>query len=150
MNSIQLFVCDTNALISFFNELFETESVISWHGREIIQKAFEKHSSEVRISIPSIVFIEIYEKWALNEEFLAKFYYEALIPILDSPFFEIKPIEKEVLENIVKIHEHSCNLELNDMIILSSAMMLNCPLITSDSPISDFVKVHKVIPAIIN
>ena len=52
---------------------------------------------------------------------------------------EIKAIEREVLENMC-IGAELANHEVHDKLILASAMMLQCPLITSDEKVIKFVK----------
>ncbi len=94
--------------------------------------------------------MEIYEKWFISEEFARKFYYEVYIPIIGSPNIEIKPLEQEVIENLMRIRGSLSNHEINDKLILASAMMLNCPLITTDQDIITFVKENNVIPSIVN
>jgi hypothetical protein len=61
---------------------------------------------------------------------------------------EIKPLEKEVLLNFIRIEtiDSTINLENHDKQILASAMMLNCGLITSDRKIISYVSKNNVIP----
>ena len=129
MNLRKLYVIDTSAFISYFNNVFGESSQISRRARDIVSDALFTISGSVRLSIPSIVFVEIFEKWLRNEEFNAKFYYEIYKIILESPNIEIKPIELEVLENLLIIGGNLRNHDLHDKIILASAMMLECPLI---------------------
>lgn len=145
----KLYVADTNAIISYFKCAFGVSSTISEKGLKIIGYALDNSPNEVRLCIPSVVFVEIYEKWFTTEEFAKKVFYEVYQPILQSPNIEIKPIEDEVLENVIKIDGKMKEHEMNDKLILASAMMLNCPLITSDTVIIDYVKTHNIIPEII-
>ena len=41
--------------------------------------------TNTKISIPSVVFVEIFEIWLREEEFAKKFYYEVFVPIIQSP-----------------------------------------------------------------
>ena len=141
-----LYVSDTNALISYFSEVFEQEPVVSSKALSLIGSALSTSESEYKLSVPSVVFIEIYEKWCDEGERLAKIYWNVFRVLAESPNVEIKPIEREVLENLMQINLRH---EMHDKIILASAMMLDCPLITSDLTIIDYVEKNKVIPAII-
>ena len=147
---IKLFVSDTNALISYFHEVFKVRHNFSDKAMQIFDCALSTSNDKIKLSIPSVVFIEIFEKWFLTEEFVKKFFYEVFTPLIESPNIEIKPIEKEVLENLINIRGSLANHEINDKIILASAMMLNCPLITNDQSIIDYVNENSVIPSIIN
>jgi len=116
----------------------------------LIEDAFNTSAGEIKLSIPSIVLVEIFEKWLKNEEFRAKFYYEVFYLIKQSPNIEIKPIEREVLENLLKINGSLIKHDIHDKLILASAMMLNCPLITFDSYLIEYVNTNQVIPKILN
>ena len=141
-------VLDTNALISYFDSVFKQASRISDEALKLIRHAFQS-DSDVVLSIPSVVFIEIYDKWVLGDEFRAMFVSEVLELILQAPNIEIKPIDEEVLENFMYLDDPEVNLENHDRIILASAMMLQWPLITSDSKILKYAKRHRVIPSVI-
>jgi len=142
-------VIDTVALINFFHEIFEQGNQLSKEAYSIIQNAFD-YDNVVLLSIPSIAFIEIFEKWIDDEEFRAKVVAEVLEPIKRAPNIEIKPIDKEVLENFVLTFNSDISLENHDRIILASAAMLNWDLITIDSKIIEFVKKHQIINSIIS
>lgn len=144
------FVTDTGALISYFHRVFGVAAVLSPRACRIIQQALSSSPSDVRLSIPSVVFVEIFEKWLRHEEFAAKFHYEIFELFRQSPNIEVKPIEREVLENLLIIRGGLGNHDIHDKIILASAMMLYCPLITVDPAIIDYVNKHRVIPEIIS
>ena len=146
----KLYVIDTNSLIYYFDSVFCDGSNLSAKAHKLIAKAFESSDSEIKLSIPSVVFVEIFEKWLKSEEFARKFHYEVFELIDQSPNIEIKPIEQEVLENLECISGSLSNHDVHDKIILASAMMLNCPLITTDQAIIAYVAENKVIPAIVN
>jgi predicted nucleic acid-binding protein len=145
-----LYVIDTNALICYFAHVFNRPSTLSRRAHHIIAQALSTAPVEIKLSIPSVVFIEIFEKWVTNEEFAAKFHYEVFHQITASPNIEIKPIEREVLENLLKIGGSLEDHEIHDKIILASAMMLECSLITIDPAIVEYVNQTKVIPSVIN
>jgi len=141
-------VLDTTALISYFNSVFKQASQISDGALKLIRHAFQS-DSDVLLSIPSVVFIEVYDKWVLDDEFRAMFVSEVLEMVLQAPNIEIKPIDEEVLESFMHLGDPEVNLENHDRIILASAMMLQWPLITSDSKILKYTKRNRVIPSII-
>lgn len=142
-------VVDTTALISFFDTVFKRPSQISRDAIRMMQDAFQLNSN-VLLSIPSIVFVEIFDKWVVNDEFRAMFVSEVLELISQFPNIEIKSIDVEVLQLFITLDDPDVNLENHDKIILASAMMLQWPLITSDNRIAKYVRKHKVIPNVIN
>lgn len=141
-------VIDTTALISYFSTVFKQQPQISEDAIKLIQHAF-RSNSDILLSIPSIVFVEIFDKWVLDDEFRAMFVSEILELISQCPNIEIKSIDEEVLQMFISLSDSIVNLENHDKIILASAMTLQWPLITSDSKIVKYVKKYKVIPAII-
>lgn len=147
------FVIDTNALISYFSDIFNVPTHISSRGLLYISKAFQ-NDSEYLMTIPSIVFVEIFDKWfrgenAVGEEFRAKFISEIFNPIKFSPNVEIREIDLEVLENFLKLNDPDISLENRDRIVLASAVTLEAPLITSDSQIKKYVERYRNIPDLI-
>lgn len=143
-----IYVTDTNSIISYFHRIFGVRQILSLRARRIIEEALLSSPSEVKLSIPSVVFIEIFDKWFVKEEIARKLQYEFFEVIKKSPNIEVKPIEQEVLENILKIGNELSGHDMHDKIILASAIMLNCPLITTDGKIIDYIKKSKVIPYI--
>jgi predicted nucleic acid-binding protein len=113
-------------------------------------EAFRTSPTDIKLSIPAVVFVEVFEKWLISEEFASRFHYEVFAPISESPNIEVKPIDQEVLENLVRIGGALADHDMHDKIILASAMMLNCPLITTDHAIIAYVKKNPVIPFILN
>jgi predicted nucleic acid-binding protein len=145
-----LYIIDTNAIISYFDHVFEAPSTLSPQARSLMDAALSASAGEVKISIPSIVFVEIFEKWLDSEEMSAKFYYEAFALFELSPNIEIKPVEREVLENILQIRGSLANHEMHDKIIVACAMMLNCAIITTDTKIREYVEVSRLIPSVVS
>ncbi len=143
------YVIDTTSLISYFGDIFMKKPKISRDALRIIDRAFRDDFS-IKLSIPGIVFVEIFDKWFTDEENAAKIRSEIMSPIYDCPNIEVKPIEKEVLENLLKITDDSIKLDNHDKIILASSMMLQWPLITSDKRIIKYNKKYRVIPGIIS
>jgi len=139
------YVIDTNGLISFFAGVFEDilgsddSTLISKKARNAIQEAVFFSEGGVLLSVPSIVFVEIYEKWLRSEEFFRKFFYEVFIPLKQSPNVEIRAIDQEVLENLLDVDGCLAKHDLHDKIVVASAMTLACPIITVDHKIIEFV-----------
>ncbi|NES20345.1 MAG: hypothetical protein F6K41_15780 [Symploca sp. SIO3E6] len=148
------FVIDTMALISYFSLLFNEPSKISSRGLLYIDKVFQSDSNYL-MTIPSIVFVEIFDKWfrgftPTDEEFRAKFISEVFKPIKSCPNIEIRELDIEVLEQFLHLDDPYINLENRDKIVLASAVVLESPLITSDGKIKEYVEKYKnIIPAII-
>ena len=151
------YVIDTNGLISFFSEVFndapefDGSPSISQKVRNIIQEAIFPYEGWVLLSVPSIVFIEIYEKWLRSGEFFRKFFYEVFTPLKQSPNVEIREIDQEVLENLLTIDGCLAEHDLHDKIVVASAMTLECPIITFDQKIIEFVgNGEREIPKVFN
>ena len=149
ITNTRLFVPDTTAIISTFDNVFNAKSKISSKSMGLIRRAF-MNDPTIKLSIPSIVFVEIYEKWYArwSLEEIEKFKSEIFYPATRNPNIEIKPIEKEVLENFIEIDDDIVNLENHDKVILASAMMLYCPLITNDPKVIKYAGRTGVIPKI--
>jgi predicted nucleic acid-binding protein len=145
-----IYVTDTNALISYFHDVFGVNRDLSARTRRLVAEAFHAYPTDVKLSIPAVVFLEVFEKWFVSEEFAARFHYEVFAPIHESPNIEVKPIDQEVLENLARIEDDLRDEDMHDKIILASAMMLNCPLITTDEVIIKYVNTNPVIPFILN
>jgi len=145
---INLFVTDTVSLVSYFSKEFKDTQKLSKKARTIIDNALSIYPLRVKLSIPSVVFVEIYDKWFRNEETAKRLRYEVFDVITKSPNIEIKPIEEEVLENVLKIGDELDRHDMHDKIILASAIMLNCPIITVDTKIIGYLKKHPIIPYI--
>lgn len=151
------YVIDTNGLISFFSEVFgdapefDGAPLISQKARKALQEALSPSEGRVLLSVPSIVFIEIYEKWLRSEEFLRKFFYEVFTPLKQSPNVEIRAIDQEVLENLLTVDGCLAKHDLHDKIVVASAMTLECPIITVDPKIIEFVgNGERKIPKVFN
>ncbi|WP_417386017.1 hypothetical protein [Gimesia sp.] len=94
------------------------------------------------------MFVEIYEKWLTEEEVNREFYYEVYQRINNSPNIEIKPVDREVVENVAGLKDNLLNHDMHDKIIFASAMTLECPLISCDRELIKYNSIHKVIPRI--
>ena len=144
-----LYVIDTNGIIGYFEHVFHAPSNLSVRAKDLIARAFTT-PAEINLSIPSIVFVEIFEKWLLSEDMVYKFHYEVFDLVERSPNIEIKPVEQEVLENLLNIGGILADHEIHDKIIVASAMMLNCSIITTDPKIREYVESNGGMPAVIS
>jgi hypothetical protein len=150
----QRYVIDTTSLISYFSNLFGRGSRISDRSISLIDKAFRFEDSAILV-IPSIVFVEIFDKWfrgiqPADQEFKERFKIEVLYRIRLANNIEIRELDKEVLEAFLLLDDPNINLENHDKIILASAIVLNAPLITSDSNVISFIKRYQVIPDVLS
>jgi PIN domain nuclease of toxin-antitoxin system len=59
-------------------------------------------------------------------------------------------IDKEILEKLIHINGQLQHHDLHDKIILASAMVLSCKLITNDPKIIGYIDQTQVIPEAIN
>jgi len=82
--------------------MFGQEDKISTYARHLITRALSKDSS-ILISIPSVVFLELYDKWINNEEFARKFYYNIFIPIINAENIEIRSIDREIITHMLEL-----------------------------------------------
>lgn len=152
----KLYVIDTCALISFFYHVFvfaqgyEGSPQLSKRTNNLIAEAIYSEWTQVRLSIPTVVFVEIFEKWFHSEEFCRLFFYEIFSLLKRSENIEICPIDREVLENVIQIGGPLKRRDLHDRLILASAIALSVPLITTDEEITNYVNVTQVIPHILN
>ena len=152
----KLYVIDTCCLIAFFDEIFqfapnyEGSQELSSKTKTIITQAIFSETTDIRLSIPSIVFIEIYEKWLRSEEFSRRFFYEVFSVLKQSDNIEIRPIDREVLEALIDIDGILKNHDLHDKIVLASAIILESFLITTDTDVIDYVFERKPIPGVLN
>lgn len=146
-----IYVVDTNALISYFSEMFPGADVsISASSLEIIDSAF-KNNNEIKLIIPACVFIEIFIKWFKSDEIASKIISEVYIRIKEKENIEIQPLDKEILENYIRIKdiESDHNFDGHDKQVFASAMTMNCSLITSDQRLIRYNKRKKMIPEIL-
>ena len=142
------FVIDTTSLISTFDKVFEKPPRISGSSIALIRKTLLNYEDSPKMIIPSIVIIEIYDKWIRTEEFRVKFNSEVYFQLNNSLHTEIKPIESEIVEILLILRRKGCTFDIHDRMVLATAMLHNCPLITSDAKIISFVQATKVIPLI--
>lgn len=127
-----LYLLDTTAFINYFDFFFKKGNKLNSQINKDINICFNKYNYKHRISIPSVVFIEVYDNFLKSQEKRAEFYNTVFHPLKENEMIEIKPIEKGVLEEFTKI---PYRLEMHDKIIYSSAKEINATLITNDPSI---------------
>lgn len=146
------FIIDTVGIISYFHDIFDVSSRLSYRAMKIIDDALSYRNSI--LIVPSVVFVEIFDKWftggsATADEFQARCRFEILERLRSLPNVEIRGVDAEVLHTYTRLHDIANELENRDRLILATAIVLDSPLITVDSQITRFVNVHNVIPEII-
>jgi hypothetical protein len=146
----KLFVTDTNSIISYFNDVFEEVPILSKKATNVIHQAFKDSDSDIRLSIPSVVFIEIFEGWFQTEEFARRFHYEVALTIEQASNVEIRGLDREVLEKLLEIGGSLASHDINDKLILASAIALQCPLISTDTSIIKYVAETGAIPDVLS
>ena len=148
----ELYVIDTCALIAFFDDVFkhavgyDGSPALSNQVTKIIAEAINSGGTHIRLSIPSVVFIEIYEKWLITEEFCRMFFFEVFNPLRQSPNVEIRSTDREVLERLLSIGSPLEGHDLHDRLILASAIALESPLITTDEDVTEYIIKSGVVP----
>ncbi|MFE3868003.1 PIN domain-containing protein [Flavobacterium sp. LS2P90] len=148
----EIYVIDTNAIISYFADIFVGSDIsISGTSLEIIDSAF-KNNNEIKLIIPACVFIEIFIKWFKNEEVASKIISEVYLRIKEKDNMEIQPLDREILENYIKIKdiELDHNFDGHDKQVFASAMTMECKLITSDRRLIRYNKRKNMIPGILS
>ena len=147
------YVLDSTALISCFPAIFDSPSKISDRSASIIHKAIAFDDSAILI-IPSVVFVEIYDKWfrgnnSQDDEFREKFKAEIYHPIQTASNIEIRELDIEVLEMFLQLDDPHVNLENHDKIVLATSSVLQAALITSDRKIIRYNNRYQVAPNIL-
>jgi len=151
----ELYVIDTCVLISFFGDVFthakgyERSPLLTTRTKGAISEAVYSRHTRVRLSIPSVVFVEIYEKWLRSREFCRRFFYEVFAPLRESPNVEIRAIDREVLGNLLKIGGRLARHDLHDRLVLACAMSLDAPLFTTDEEVTKYVEESGAIPGVL-
>lgn len=131
----KLIVADTSAIISYFSEVFGQSMRLSKGSLKFIESSLEDVSS-IRMSIPSVVLVEIFEKWVTSEEKQAQIRALVLEPLMSAPNIEIRPIDLEIIEELIRLRNIEPTLDNHDMIIFASAKTLNAALITLDNKLT--------------
>ena len=142
--SMGRYVLDTSGLIAYFDEIFPKSKRLSEHANSLISEALYSRGTPIRLTVPSIAFVEVFEKWLTTEEILRRFYYEAYLPIEESPNIEVRGIDEEILHALISIGEPLDHHEIHDKLIVACAVVLDCHLITSDEAVAAYVDSHNL------
>lgn len=135
----KLFVIDTVGFINYFNIFFGEESRMSLSTRKIIDNCFSYDYPQFKLSIPSVVFIEVFEKFLKGREIVVRFQYDIMEMIKRSSDIEVKSIDKELLTIFCSLNDDIQKLEYHDKIITASAYQLRAPIITCDMKICNYI-----------
>jgi hypothetical protein len=142
------YVIDTCCLIDYHHDIFRQPRRLSIRSRRLLHEAFTG-SSGVLLSIPSVCFVEIFEKWFQDDELGHRFYSEVFQPIVDNEHVEIRSIDREVMDNLSRLDGNMIGHDLHDKIVLACAMTLDSPLMTIDEDLIAYVQATNVIPAVL-
>lgn len=140
------YVLDANALIAYFGDVIRSSPKcrdthdISLDAKRTIEQALVSETTDVRLTVPSVAFVEVYKNCLTNEELVRGFYYEVFVRLAQSPNVEIRALDREVLENLVAIGDNLLRHELHDKLIVATARVLKATLITTDSAIQRYAR----------
>jgi predicted nucleic acid-binding protein len=135
---IHYYVFDTVGFINYHCDFFNEPSRLSRKVISDVEKCLSSDFFEYKLIIPSIVFVEIFEKKLRNDELAAKFKSEILTMYLDADDVEIKGLEKEVIEVYNNIDNNIIKLETHDKIIIASAIQMKGKLISNDGKLTTY------------
>lgn len=142
---IHHFVFDTVGFINFHHDFFNEKLHLSQRLIEDVNKCLSPDYIDYKLIIPSIVFVEIFDKQLRTDEKASQFKYEILSKYLSCDDVEIKGIDKEVLEIYYSINNNVIQLETHDKIVLSSAIQMQGKLITNDGKITTYVEATQAV-----
>jgi len=138
-------VCDTNAVIWYFHKAFNVPDRLTAGARRLMDASIFGYS-DVRLSIPGIVFVEIFDKWCLSEEDVARIHAEVFTRLNDAPNVEIRPLDSELLFACAQLGGELTDHDVHDKLVVAAAEVLECDLITSDGIIQSYVRSATMIP----
>jgi hypothetical protein len=145
----QIFVIDTVAFINYYNVFFEEKRFLSDKVVKILDSCLSRDKPNYKLIIPSIVLLEVFDKQLKSDEKSEEFKYTILKPLMDNDDVEIKSIEPEVVVVLAKINDPDFKLENHDLIVLSSAVQMDAPIITNDRKIISFLNQTRFIKHLI-
>lgn len=112
--------------------------------------AFNNNDNNIKIIIPSVIFIEIFDHYFNNEEFVNKFKYEVYTRIISDESnskIAIIDIDEEILENLSYCYTDRINVDLHDKLIIATALKYqdkNTTLYTSDQRIKKIQRTNSL------
>lgn len=140
-SDIKRYVADTCAIISAFPLGFAgAPPSISSSSIDLLLEPVHSSYTNLRLIVPSMVFVEIMEKWATTEESRSRLMYEVYFPLFNADHVSIQPVSEETLDSLSYINVHLQDHDLNDRLILAAALEFEADIITSDVVIGDFLR----------
>ena len=94
--------------------------------------------SDLRLVIPSVVFVEIFDKWSRTDESSKRIFYECFEPLNQCDRVDVRELDEEVLLALSRIGGVLERHEINDKIIVATAEVLEAPILTKDPKIHEY------------
>jgi PIN domain nuclease of toxin-antitoxin system len=138
MTTVTRIVADTHAVIWYFARFFNQQNLNSDGVNDVFHQVLNKPLTNLRLVIPSVVFLEIFDKFCRTENDAARIYYECFVPLETCPNVEIRELDKEVIEMVINLEGELKGHEVNDKIVVATSAVLNCVLLTKDPVIQKF------------
>ncbi len=149
----EFYILDTCSFYSYcckyLNIFTDKDISLDDNSLEILYKAF--NSNNIKIIIPSVIIIEIFDHYFNNEEFINKFKYDVYYYLINNGNEDNKiaviDIDNEVLENLFDCYSDTVTIDLHDKLILATALKYkehNTTLFTSDRRIKKIKRLNKL------
>lgn len=147
----EFYVLDTCSFYSYcckYLNLFTDKDISpDDNSLKMLHNAF--NASEIKIIIPSVIMVEIFDHYFNDEEFINKFKYEVYYRLFNTDNecnkIAIIDIDTEVLENLFNCYTENVNVDLHDKLILATALKYkeqNTTLFTSDRRIKKIQRLN--------
>lgn len=94
--------------------------------------------SPVRLVVPSISLIEIFDKFGTDEQDARRIYYECFCVLNQSSNVDIRELDWETMQHLIQLDSTLENHEIHDKIMVATAQVLDCCLVTNDSKIWEY------------
>lgn len=138
MTTATRFVADTHAVIWHFARFFKQPNLNSERVNVVFHQVLNNPLTDLRLVIPSVVFLEIFDKFCRTESDAARIYYECFVPLEACPNVEIRELDKEVIEMLISLGDVLKSHEVNDKIVVATSAVLECVLFTKDPVVQEF------------
>lgn len=136
----KFYILDTCSFYSYccryLNIFTDKEISMQEDSLKKLNDAFK--NKNIKIVIPSVILIEIFDHYFNNDEFINRFKYEVYSKILseeDNNKIAIIDVDTEVLENLFNCYTDDVAVDLHDKLIMATALKYkdkNTTLFTSD------------------
>ena len=102
------------------------------------------NNNNVKIVIPSVILIEIFDHYFNNEEFINKFKYEVYSKLSSEEYNNIAiiDVDYEIIENLFDCYTDEVAVDLHDKLIMATALKYkdkNTTLFTSDRRVKKII-----------